>query len=37
VQVANGHGELSGNAFAVPGAMGDGFADAVAAILAARG
>ncbi len=37
VQVANGHGELSGNAFGVPGAMGDGFADAVAAILAARG
>jgi phosphoglycolate phosphatase len=33
VQVANGHGELGGNAFAVPGANGDGFADAVAATL----
>jgi len=36
VQVANGHGEVSGNAFTVPGAMGEGFADAVDALLAAR-
>lgn len=36
VQVANGHGEVSGNAFAAPGAMGAGFADAVDALLAAR-
>jgi len=35
VQVANGHAELGGNALHVPGAMGDGFADAVAAALAA--
>lgn len=35
VQVANGHGVLGGNAFAVPGAMGAGFADAVDAALAA--
>jgi phosphoglycolate phosphatase len=34
VQVANGHGALGGNAFAVPGAMGAGFADAVDALLA---
>jgi hydroxymethylpyrimidine pyrophosphatase-like HAD family hydrolase len=36
VQVANGHGVLGGNAFPVPGAMGEGFADTVQAILAAR-
>lgn len=36
VQVANGHGVLGGNAFGVPGAMSDGFADAVDAVLAAR-
>lgn len=37
LQVANGHGELGGNLFGVPGAMGHGFADAVAALLAAAG
>ncbi len=36
VQVANGHGDLGGNAFPVPGAMGNGFADAVDAALAAQ-
>lgn len=36
VQVANGHGPIGGNAHAVPGAMGDGFADAVDAVLAAQ-
>jgi hydroxymethylpyrimidine pyrophosphatase-like HAD family hydrolase len=36
VQVANGHGILTGNAFPVPGAMGHGFADAVTAVLSAR-
>lgn len=36
LQVANGHGPLGGIVFGVPGAMGDGFADAVAAIVAAR-
>lgn len=36
IQVANGHGACTGNAFQVPGAMGHGFADAVAAVLAAR-
>lgn len=36
-QVANGHGEPGGNAFGVPGAMGHGFADAVALLVAARG
>ncbi|MPZ87695.1 MAG: HAD hydrolase family protein [Nitriliruptorales bacterium] len=35
VQVANGHAELGGNAFAAPGAMGEGFADAVTAALEA--
>jgi len=33
VQVANGHGEVAGNAFTVPDAMGHGFADAVDALL----
>jgi phosphoglycolate phosphatase-like HAD superfamily hydrolase len=36
VQVANGHGELGGNVFGVPGAMGDGFADVVETITATR-
>ena len=36
IQVANGHGPLGDGVFGVPGAMGDGFADAVQAILAAR-
>lgn len=38
-QVANGHGELGGNAFSVfsvPGAFGEGFADVVEAVLAAH-
>lgn len=35
VMVANGHGDIGGNVFRVDGAMGDGFADAVAALLAA--
>jgi len=35
VQVANGHGALGGNAFGVPGAMTEGFADAVDALLRA--
>ncbi len=35
IQVANGHGDLGGPIFGVPGAMGDGFADAVDAILTA--
>jgi phosphoglycolate phosphatase len=34
IQVANGHGELGGNRFGVEGHMGDGFAEAVAHILA---
>jgi hydroxymethylpyrimidine pyrophosphatase-like HAD family hydrolase len=37
VQVANGHAEVGGNAFRARGAMGDGFADAIDAVLAARG
>jgi len=36
VQVANGHAALGGNAFGVPGAMTEGFADAVEALLTAR-
>jgi hypothetical protein len=36
IQVANGHAALGGDVFGVPGAMGDGFADGVDAILAAR-
>jgi hydroxymethylpyrimidine pyrophosphatase-like HAD family hydrolase len=36
VQVANGHAEVGGNTFQVPGTMGDGFADTVDAILAAH-
>lgn len=36
VEVANGHGVPGGNAFRVNGAMGHGFADAIAAVLHAR-
>lgn len=36
VQVSNGHGALGGNAFGVSGAMTEGFADAVDALLTAR-
>lgn len=36
VIVANGHGDIGGTVFRVPGAMGAGFADTVAALLAAR-
>ncbi|MDP8969850.1 MAG: HAD hydrolase family protein [Actinomycetota bacterium] len=36
LQVANGHGEPGGRVFGVAGAMGDGFADAVTALLEAR-
>lgn len=36
VEVANGHGAPGGNVFRVAGAMGDGFAAAVEAVLAAR-
>lgn len=37
VLVANGHGDIGDRVFRVPGAMGEGFADAVAALLGARG
>ncbi len=36
LQVANGHAPLGGNRFALPGAMGQGFADAITALLAVR-
>jgi phosphoglycolate phosphatase len=36
VQVANGHAPLEGNGFTVTGAMGEGFADAVTAIIVAQ-
>jgi len=34
--VANGHGDIGERVFRMPGAMGEGFADAVEALLAAR-
>lgn len=37
LQVANGHAPLGGNRYGVPGAMGDGFAEAIGLLLAPRG